>query len=64
MFRRRSLFLLMAAAGAAAVLVAVGSASNVAPRKSGAAHAFLPAGLVPSGADWVTPGGDLAGSGY
>jgi len=58
---RRSLYLLAAAGAAAATIVGAGAASNAAPR---AASAFLPAGLVPSSADWATPGGDLAGSGY
>src|SRR6266404_4821838 len=61
---RRSLLLSLAAAGLAATVVAMATASNTAPRKAAAANAFLPGGVVPSGSDWSTPGGDLAGSGY
>jgi quinohemoprotein ethanol dehydrogenase len=64
MLRRRSLFFVIAVVAAAGTLAAAGSASNSAPRKTARAQAFLPAGVVSSGANWAITGGDLAGSGY
>jgi len=60
---RRAFVIVLPAGVLAAVVVALAAASHAAPHST-AASSFLPTGLAPSGADWATPGGDLAGSGY